>query len=77
MITTLEAYCKANGWQGGTIHGCKDHFAHLTLAQQDKICNYMMENMGNISDIETMQEFLSERNNPMAIIRLNTRGAKC
>lgn len=70
-MTTLEAYCKANGWQGGTIHGCEDHFAHLTLAQQDKICNYMMQNMKDISDLRTMQYFFDRRLDHMRIIELN------
>jgi hypothetical protein len=72
-MTTLEAYCKANGWQGATIHGCKDHFAHLTLAHQDKICNYMLENMKDISDLKTMQYFLEQRNQHIAIIGLNRK----
>lgn len=75
-MTTLEAYCKANGWQGGTIHGCEDHFAHLTLAQQDKICGYLVDNISNISDTGKVKYFLEQRNNHLAIIGLNTRGAK-
>lgn len=75
-MTTLEAYCKVNGWQGGTIHGCEDHFAHLTLKQQDKICGYLVDNMSDISDINKAKDFLEARNQHLKIIGLSTRGAK-
>ena len=60
-MTTLEAYCKTVGWQGGTMHQARQHFAMITLQQQDSICNYLMSKMSEISDIREVSYFTKKR----------------
>lgn len=61
MKTTLQLFCEALGWQGGTIHQAKDRFAIASLKEMDAICNHLMKNIQNCSDLETLQYFTNKR----------------
>ena len=59
--TCLELFCKYLGWQGGTIHQAKKHFAIASINEMDSICGYLVDNMGIISDLDTLQYFTQKR----------------
>ncbi len=61
MKTTLEVFCEAVGWKGGTIHQAKDRFAVASLAEMDTICGLMVDSMASISDIENVSYFTNKR----------------
>jgi hypothetical protein len=61
-METLEAYCKAAGWQGGTIHQAKIHFSVIPLKEQDSICGFFVNNMSKITDLREVSYFMAKRN---------------
>ena len=67
MKTTLEYICKFYGWQGGTIHQAHEYFDKASLQERDKICRMLIDNMADISDLRTLQEFTNKRLNNLTI----------
>ena len=61
MNTTLYYFCQALGWQGGTIHQAKERFAVASISEMDRVCNVLVSNMSDISDLETAQYFTQKR----------------
>jgi hypothetical protein len=70
MRTTLELFCYAMGWQGGTIHQAKDRFAVSDLKTMDRVCGFLADNSSKISDPDCALWFMVHRNKA---IRLNDR----
>jgi len=62
MKTTLEVFCEAVGWQGGTIHDAKTHFSTLDMKWRDRVCGKLVDNMKDITDLDTARFFLEKRN---------------
>lgn len=60
-MTTLEAFHKCLGWQGGTIHQAKQRFAIASLREMDNICGYLLKHVSEISDLEMVQYFTEKR----------------
>lgn len=60
-MTTLELFCKAFGWQGGTIHQAKQRFAIASEAEMNHFCSLLMKELSNISDPRTALWFTSHR----------------
>lgn len=61
MKTCLDAYCEVKGWQGGTIHQCKDDFDKASPEERDRICSYLVDNRADIDDLKTVSYFTSRR----------------
>lgn len=62
MQNTLHYFCKALGWQGGTIHQARERFAVASIQEMDKICGVLVDNSRDISDLREVQYFLAKRN---------------
>ena len=61
MKTTLECFCDAVGWQGGTIHQARERFAVASQKEMDKICGYLSANISDISDPREALYFTNKR----------------
>ena len=66
-MTTLDVLLDEFNWQGGTIHAAIDHFAALTLSEQDNIMNKLMASLNKIVDIDSVQELMRIRNRHLII----------
>lgn len=60
-MTTLELFCQAMGWQGGTIHQAKERFAVASMQEMDKVCGLLADRIGEVSDPETACYFTRKR----------------
>lgn len=61
-MTTLEIGTKFFGWQGGTIHDLMDRIAKASPKELDNLCNSIMRNLEDITDLRTAQKILEIRN---------------
>lgn len=59
--TMFHYFCKAVGWQGGTIHQAKEYFNKTPLHEQNKICSMLVGNLNDISDVENVRYFTDRR----------------
>lgn len=67
MKTTLEVFCAAMGWQGGTIHDAMRRFAVSDLRTMDRVCGHMADNIGKVSDPGVVKWFLNHRNEAIGL----------
>ncbi len=60
-MTTLDAFCKALGWQGGTIHQARERFAVASMAEMNAVCSVLLKYAGTVTDPRTILYFLGKR----------------
>jgi hypothetical protein len=60
-MTTLQAFCRVFGWQGGTVHDAKRRAAVASPEEMDRLCTLLAREIHNITDPATAGEFLRMR----------------
>lgn len=59
--TVLQIYCEFKGWQGGTLEQALSDFKNLPMEQKDRFCGLLVDNMGDITDIGRVRDFMHIR----------------
>ena len=67
MKTTLDYFCEAMGWQGGTIHQARERFAIEDMPTMDRVCGVLVDNIRNISDPDKALWFTRHRASAAAL----------
>lgn len=66
--TTLDWCCEVFGWQGGTIHQAREHFAAASTDVQDRLCTSLSMNIRQVSDPSEALWFMQTRNRMRGIV---------
>lgn len=67
-MTTLDVFCGAMGWQGGTIHQAKERFAIASESEMNRVCSRISANIREISDLDNAQWFMAHRREAIGLV---------
>lgn len=67
-MSALALWCRFAGWQGGTLADAERAFKDLPMAQKDRFCGVLVENLRTVTDPHVVAWFMRERSAACGLI---------